>query len=186
MKIYRSCSDCQAYNSLSVIPVFKYAHLFWIPLFYCGKDYILHCDSCGLYYQGDITVDKGIAKNIKPPLWMFSGLIVIVLFLSYLFWDSKTRPERNKQQALELVANPQKGDIYEVKFDEKEFGLYKVDRVENDSVYFLVHDYAVANAYEVSQLEKGEYSDSYTMKVGYRKDDLKEIVNEGYILKVSR
>lgn len=187
VKNYRTCSDCQTYNSLSVIPVFKYAHLFWIPLFCCGKDYILHCDSCGLYYQGGgVSVDKSIAKTIKPPLWMFSGLIAIILFLSFLFWDRKTSPERNKKQALELVADPQKGDVYEVKFDEKEFGLYKVNRIENDSVYFLVHDYAVANAYEVYQLGEGEYSESYSIEVGYPKDDLKAIVNEGYILKVRR
>lgn len=186
VKIYRSCSDCQAYNSLSVIPIFKYAHIFWIPLFYAGKDYILHCDSCGLYYQGGVKVGKDISRNIKPPIWTFSGLIAIVLLIAFLLWTNITNQEKSRKQTLEYIETPQSGDIYEVKVKDDEFTLLKVDRVIGDSVYFLVHDFAVTRSYEIQTLNKEEYADKYTVSDGYTRKELKEFLKEGFIQKINR
>lgn len=186
VRISRNCSECQAVNSLFVIPVHKYVHFFFIPSFCCGKDYILKCDSCGFSYQGEVTVEKNISRDIKPPIWMFSGLILFVLFFTYIIWEDKTAPERNKKQALEYIESPQVGDIYEVKSDSAAFTLYKVSNVIGDSIYFPVHDFEVTKALDLSELQRGEYVDKYTAIDAYTKNELKQVAETGTIMKINR
>lgn len=186
VRILRNCSDCHAVNSLLVIPVHKYVHFFFIPSFCCGKEYILKCDACGLHHEGGVTIEKNISKDIKAPIWMFTGLILGILLFSYVIWDVKTGPERDKKQALEYIETPQVGDIYEIKIAEKEFTLYKVDKIAGDSIYFLANEFGVTKSYDLSDLRKKEYADKYTIPDGYTKSDLKEAIEVGTILKINR
>lgn len=75
------CPYCTAGRSIIAACSHKYLHLFWIPIFPMGRNYVFVCNSCSAEFtQKKSTIPKDIKKSFKTPLWTWIGLAAVVLF----------------------------------------------------------------------------------------------------------
>ncbi|TWP29533.1 zinc-ribbon domain-containing protein [Apibacter muscae] len=82
----QECPACKENHSLAVIPQQGYFHIFWIPVFPISRDYIPVCNSCGsTFIHKRPPIDRELKSQYKTPVWTFSGLIIIGIFLLYIF-----------------------------------------------------------------------------------------------------
>jgi len=120
----------------------QYWHLFGMPLWPRAKAAGSQCRSCGLTqeeHQIDAHHSKmvtAVKSNVRYPLRMFAGTIGLVLLATI---TTALGYGLNQEQG-KVYINPQSGQVYSVYYpdvaDKYKWGLWKVDRVTNDSVYF--------------------------------------------------
>lgn len=78
---------------------------------------------------------KGIRSEVKFPVWYFSGLVLIGIFIGFMAYADG----RDDKLEAEYLTIPQVGDVYN----------YKIDKSENyvDSMQFMVAKENVMNLY---------------------------------------
>lgn len=208
--IMTSCPNCGKLNTMHMSVYQWYSHIFWIPFFPARKQGVSHCSNCmhTIYQkQFNFALQEHYARlrtQVKTPIWTFTFSIIIAfscaLYIIYL-------NHHDKQNALNIL-NPQKGDIYEVKFSNSganqkfenarsifsltlpptnffdKFTLYKVDSVGADYVYLI------PNKYETnldSGLDELNNDTSFEVESFYMsKEELKTHFDEGDILDIDR
>ena len=183
--ISQECPKCGTENSTRMFIFQQYAHIFWIPAFPVGKKVVTECDNCK-----QVIRKNGFPKNFLPeyealkasaktPWWTFIGLVLLAIYIMWAVYAGKQDDKQNVQ----LISNPQKEDIYEVKLRDDEYTLYKVDRVEGDVVYVYANEYVVDNPSGIYKLEEKPYSkESYPIL----KLNLQYMLEKGEILDVNR
>jgi len=125
---------------------------------------------------------RALKESSKTPWWTFSGPAIVALITAWGFYVVI----RGDAENAELVLAPQKGDLYYVQKENKQFTLYKVDEAVSDSVRMLVSDYEAEKRYDVRHIkEMGDaaYSDD---TVTVRNKDIKRMFDEGTIVNVER
>lgn len=182
------CPHCGTANSLQLSVYQKYAHVFWIPFFPSGKTGATECSHCKQVLQHKefgsnvAATYETIKSQAKTPLWTFSGLVLLAALIVFGVISSK----QNNAKNAELISTPQKGDVYEIKLDYKQYTLYKVDDVVGDSVFLRVHQYETDKRTGIADLKKkGDeaYAEDILPMV---KTDLKSMLDKGEIMDVER
>lgn len=165
-----------------------YGHVFWIPLFPFGKTGVTQCSHCQQILQKNdfdpnlTEVYNAVKTNAKAPLWTFVGLGILAGLLIWCVIDSRQDKAHNTQ----LLLAPKKGDVYEIKMDDKKYTLFKVDEVVNDTIFLLMHEYQTNLAAGLSDL-KNQGTKGYGHDVlPLGKTDLMEMFNKGEIINVDR
>lgn len=181
-----ACTNCQQQNSINMYIVQRYIHIYWIP--FCpalNKEAISECTNCKEVLkkkQFPETYKNGyqdIKSNTKIPIWMFTGLGIVALILVGVFISSI----QNDSENAELVLAPKKGDIYEIELSDKNYTLYKVDKVEGNAVYMFENEYSTNQASGVQKLLlKPFYKESSPIM----KSDLKVMLEKGQIMDIER
>ncbi|MFM9944535.1 MAG: hypothetical protein ACKVQB_04815 [Bacteroidia bacterium] len=171
---------------LSVIQ--KYVHAFWIPFFPFGKTGISECLHCRQVLKLKEMPDffreeyKNIKAKSRTPIYTFTGVIVLFLFLSFLTYESGKDEKKNKL----LINSAQKGDVYRVRTEDFDYTLMKVERVNRDTVFVLKSELQADKISEISKIEeKGE--EAYQTEIStYTKNELVKMIEEGEIFNVER
>lgn len=186
--ILDKCSNCGTQNSVQMTVFQKYAHVFWIPFFPIGKTAVTECSHCKQVlekkdFTGNLKSDYELIKsNSKTPIWTFSGLALISVFIIMGEISDKQKDEKNAK----LILTPQKGDIYEIKKDYKHFTLYKVDKIAGDTVFVWVNQYETNQVSGISDL-KSKGNDAFIQEpFPILKTDLKVMLDEGEIMDIDR
>jgi len=184
-KISSACTNCQEPDSINTFVVHRYAHVYYIPFVPSAKRTIAQCSKCSYvleqhYFPESYNSEyKSLNLTTKTPIWMYSGLGILAVIIIAVFVSVKLD---NKENA-ELVLSPQKGDIYEIMLSNKEYTLYKVDKVEGNAVYMFENEFATDQASGTSDLlEKPFYKES----VPIMKSDLKMMLEKGQIMDIER
>lgn len=184
-KIKAACINCEELNSINMFVVQRYAHIYWIPLFPVAKKAVSQCTSCNHVLEKAQFPEKyksdyeDLKFTAKTPTWMFAGLGIIAVIIVAAFITS----QRNDTENAELILSPEKGDLYEVKLSDKEYTLYKVDKVEGNAVYVFENEYATNQASDAKNLVlKPFYKESSPIM----KTDLKVMLEKGQIMDVER
>lgn len=182
-----TCPLCGAIHSVSLIYQYQYAHVYGIPLFPTKKDIKGYCSACeeGINYQS--IKNNTTQYSVRFPIMSFIGLIIIVLTIagiaSYTYIDNI----QTKKLSIEYINDPKEGDIYEVKFGDKEYGLMRISGFEGDSIMMQTGEYVIDRRSGIKDLKTGEYKNKfYEERFGYTKEELLQILEEETILKVSR
>lgn len=184
-KIRAACTNCKEPNSINLFIVQRYAHVYWIPFFPAAKKAISECTKCNQVlekkqfpesYKGDY---EDLKFHAKTPIWMYSGIGIIALIIIAIFISIRLDDTENA----ELVLSPQKDDIYEVKLSDKEYTLYKVDRVEGNAVYMFENEFATDQSSGVKELLLKPF---YKESVPIMKVDLKIMLEKGQIIDIER
>lgn len=182
------CPNCGRQNSIEIYVFQKYAHVFWIPLFPIGKTALSQCDHCK-----QVLKEKQIPSSLlssyatikaqsKTPIWTFSGLALIVALIAFAFVSEKKKDEKNAK----LILSPQSGDIFEVKTEDLQYTLYKVDGLQGDSVLIRVNNYETNKVTGLSDLKrKGEAAYSEDLFAIHKKD-LQQMLDKGEIMDIER
>ena len=182
------CPNCGTQNSIDMHVFQKYAHVFWIPFFPLGKTGVSQCDHCKqvLKLKEMPTSLKTSYENLKAqtklPIWMFSGLGLLVIFIAAAVISGKKQDERNAK----LILAPKNGDVFEIKTKENQYTLYKVDEVQADSVFIRTNNFETNKASGIADLKrKGD--DSFSEEVyGFSKVELKKMLEQGEIIDINR
>jgi hypothetical protein len=179
------CENCGAQNQIHLHVFQKYAHVFWIPFFPIGKTGVSECNNCKQVLKLKqmpsalrMSYDN-LKSQTKTPIWMFAGLALIaVLVISGVISDR----EKDKKNA-QLIVAPKAGDIFEIKTKDNRYTIYKVYKVEGDSVFIQTNNFEVNTISGIADLKTKEYSDEY---YGFSKNELKEMLKKGEIIDIER
>jgi hypothetical protein len=182
------CPHCGTQNNIDIHIFEKYAHVFWIPFFPTDKTGVSECKHCKQVLKLKEMPDalRNSYENLKPqtktPIWMFSGLALIVAFVTIAIITGKQKDERNGQ----LIITPQKGDVYEIKTDDRNYTLYKIAEVQNDSVYIHPSNFQSNKASGLAELKRKGNSVYSEDLIGFSKTELKQMLDKGEIRDIER
>ncbi|SHF43224.1 hypothetical protein [Dysgonomonas macrotermitis] len=181
------CPICGVMHSVSLIYQYEYAHIYGISLFPIKKDIRGYCQACeeGINYQSIKT--NTTQHSVRYPILSFVGLILIVLaitvFASYIYIDKK----QTRELSIQCINTPEVGDIYEVKFSEKEYGLMRISDIKGDSILMQLGEYVTDRITGLKELKNGEYKDRfYDETFSYTKDELFSNLEQEVIIRVNR
>ncbi|MEP6611352.1 MAG: hypothetical protein ABJA76_05690 [Mucilaginibacter sp.] len=94
-----------------------------------------------------------IRKRTIPPIWNFSGLIVIGIAIVALAISERYRHE----QVNNFVHSPRKDDVLEIVLAYDKYTLYKIEKVEKDTAYYFANKYETTDPSGLADLKnKGE------------------------------
>jgi len=183
-----ACTSCGTKNSVQITVYQRYAHIFWIPLFPIGKTGLSQCSHCKQVlkkkeFGANLRSEYDILKfKSKTPVWTFSGIALLSVFVLTAIIGGKQREVRNST----LIAAPQAGDVYEVKRNYKQYTLYKVSSVEGDTVFLLVNEYETNKISGLSDL-KSMGDDAFDQEpMPVLKTELQEMFDNGKIIDIDR
>jgi hypothetical protein len=182
------CANCGAMAAVHISLVQKYLHVFWLPFVPIGKTGVSKCSNCKqvltlkempIAYTDVYDVLK---QQVKTPLYMYSGVVVLALIISAAIYEDV---QNSKKNAL-LITAPQKGDVFEIKTDEEQYTLYKVDNVHGDTVFVLKNEYETTKESGLNDLkEKGDTAYSRET-IELLKQTLKKMLADGEIIDIDR
>ena len=179
------CAHCKSINCIDIHVSQKYAHVFWVPFFPMKKLCYSHCEKCGetIVFNEMVSPLKESAEEVKKmtkaPVWMFSGLVLMLVFIIYGVIIEHRKEVKNKQ----LVIQPQKGDLYEIKEHVSQYTIYKVDQVEADSVFFNICNFETDRISGLKNLKTKAFSEDV---LGISKADLSTMLKKGEIIDIER
>lgn len=108
-------------------------------------------------------------------------LILFVLFGALIVW--RIVAHNNDKKNVQLVLQPQSGDIYEMATENDHYTLLKVGRVQGDSVFVHINEYEAGKKSGLSQLRDEPFSPE---EIVFTKQTLRVMLKEGKILDVER
>jgi hypothetical protein len=183
--VIEKCPNCGTANSVDMYVFQKYFHVFWIPVFPTGKLAVSECSHCKqvlkqkeMPFQIKASID-GVKSQTKTPVWTFSGLALLAILITAMVINDKQKNELNAK----LILEPRSGDIFEVKTESNNYTLYKVEKIEGDSVILAVNNYEtnkVSGLYELKV--KGFSTELYS----FHKNELKQMLADGEIMDIER
>jgi hypothetical protein len=186
--VVEKCTECGRLNSTELYIFQKYAHLFWIPFFPVGKTAVSQCDHCKKVMKPK-TMSEAVrstydiaSKQVKTPLWAFSGIAVLVVLVSIAIVISNKNDEENAR----LVDTPQSGDVFEIRTADRQYTLALVDHIEKDSVYIRYSDYETNKISGLGKLKRRGKDIYSPVTFGYGKAELKDMLNKGEIVDIDR
>ncbi|AWH84004.1 hypothetical protein HYN59_02255 [Flavobacterium album] len=185
LKINTTCTNCQTDDSLEMDLYQRYGHIWYIPFVPSGRTAVSHCGNCNTVEQepyfpaGYKSEFFRLKDTVKTPWWTYSGLGLLVALIIVMFI---VIANDNAQDA-EYIAKPKKGDIYEIKLNDSQYTLYKVDRVEGNMVFLFENEFLVDDESGIYKLkDKPFYKESYPVGL----TNLKHMLDVGEILEVER
>ncbi len=180
------CPSCASQGTTAISVFRKHAHIFWIPLFPIGKKGISQCQHCSMVLWAKEMPEQikracfNLKKESKGPLWQFSGLVLIGIFIVFSIYANG----EDKKRELEYLKAPQIGDVYEFKIKTGGYSTLKVVNVTNDSVYVSPNEYEINKISKIYRIDKPEnYSD---IVYGISNKQIQLMYNTGEIFDINR
>lgn len=136
------CPNCES-SKFFIIGEYIYAHVFWIPFFPKKKKIHPICENCNIKIEKKTltqkTIDKIKAekKNIKTPIYLFSGLFIVASFIAYLFYSNN----QHKEEVSINIKKLQFKDVIVFKTKNNIYSYGKVISVFSDTVVFNFSNY---------------------------------------------
>jgi len=181
------CPSCGESEKMYASVFGRYALIFWIPLFPIGKKGVAYCEHCKRTFERNVMPDelkqavKRTRSEVKFPVWYFSGMVLIGIFIGFMAYADG----RDDKLETEYMANPQVGDVYEYKIENKRFSSMKVLAVSDDSLVLCQNQYEVDRMTGLYKIDKSEnFVDS--MQFAVAKRDIIDLYNEGDIFDINR
>ncbi len=140
-----TCKECQK-GPLRAFTLFKYFHIYWIPLLPYARQLWLNCEHCQATYDSKEaagqSIPAGELARDKFPLRMFTGLAALVVLIGLVVWAE----QRDQEKYAALLANPQAGDLIVLKLenstdDKYPYGVAKVISSDENEVHLSPSTY---------------------------------------------
>lgn len=182
------CHYCGEENCVEIHVKQNYWHVFWIPFVPTKKVAVSVCMNCKNTLEGkDLPEDynyayQKIKSESKTPIWMWSGLGLVVLLIAFGVYTGNQNDEEN----LKLVSAPKSGDVYEFRTKEGNYTLAKVYSVKGDSVYLKWSLFETDKITGLSKIEtKSDESFSQSSE-GFTVKQLSEQMESGELIDIIR
>ncbi|HEX7846643.1 MAG TPA: zinc-ribbon domain-containing protein [Chitinophagaceae bacterium] len=186
--IFDKCPNCGNQNCVDIHVVQKYAHVFWIPFFPIGKTGISNCNHCKQVLklkempESFRNAYNNLKKQAKAPVWMFAGLGLVAVLVTIGIISDQQNDAKNRK----LIQSPQSGDVFEIKTEDKQYSLFKVGNVNQDTVYIRAHQYETNKFSGLAELKKKGESGYSEVIIPFTKDELKQMLEKGEIIDIDR
>jgi len=182
------CTNCGMLATVQISLVQKYLHVFWLPFVPIGKTGVSKCSNCKQVLKlkempvAYTDVYDVLKQQVKTPLYMYSGAVVLAIIISAAVYEDIQNGKKNTL----LITAPQKGDVFEIKTEEGQYTLYKVDGIHGDTVFVRQNQYETDKESGLSGLkQKGDTA--YTREtMELLKQTLKKMLDDGEIIDVDR
>jgi hypothetical protein len=182
------CPNCNFHSAVNYSIYTRYTSLTLIPLFPVGNIINIECNNCSKEIDFDDLdentktklIDENKKTNQKRPIWLFSGIIILICFIAFYFINFYQTDNETKV----LVKTPTFGDVYNITSSNGYYSTMRIDKVTNDSVYTTQNDY---NVYLQSEVEEINKTENYTnRKINYLKKDLLKLYDDNEIFSITR
>jgi hypothetical protein len=187
-KIDTSCKKCDSKDSIYMNIYQKYGHLFWIPLFPTSKVPVTECSHCknvtekDMFSNNMLHVFSKLKRKTKTPIWTFSGLVLVTIFVGV----SLVNHVLKARNSAKFIMEPQVGDVYQMKLDEKSYSLAKVHHVKGDTTYLQLYSYSTPNISDIDDLKAKGTAAFENKTLSVVTAELKTMLDEGKIMAVER
>lgn len=159
-------------KDIEIIGVAKYAHIFWIPLFPYSKKVVAYCPGTDAEINKNDLSQKAIdrikeaKKEMKTPVYLFAGLIILDLLIAYLSYDNY----QDEQQFAKNITNVKATDVLVFKNNDNTYSFGKVSTVIEDTIYLQISNYVyeggTPSEYRLNK-EKRDVEDFYNDEIYY-------------------
>lgn len=123
---------------------------------------------------------KAIKSDAKGPLWQFTGLALLALFIAWM----SVLINRDNAREKEYIATPLNGDVYGYRIEAGRYSTMRVVFVAPDSVHVAMNDYETNRMTGVRGIDKDE---NYSQDIfGISRGDLIELYESGDIYSIDR
>lgn len=182
------CPNCNSNSSIDYSIFTRYASLTLIPLFPVGNLINIECNNCSREIDFEDLdentkiklIDENKKTNKRRPIWLFSGIIILICFIAFYFVNLSQTDSETKV----FIKTPAFGDVYNIKSSNGYYSTMRIDKVTNDSVYLTQNDY---NVYLQSEIENINKTENYTnRKINYSKKDLLKLFDNDEIFSITR
>jgi len=186
------CEYCDEESDMEYDFQQKYFHLYFIPFIPLRKKSFVCCENCYTVFDDkhqyrDIEIKLNRVKErypIRTPIWTFSGVFILILFISWAFWQSA----RHDVTEGEYIKNPRKGDVYFIESKPAQYQTVyttlRIDKVDKDNVYVTYNDTSVSKYTKVFSILNQRY---YTDKKGmYTRNKILDLYKKDSIISVTR
>ena len=186
--IMDKCPSCGQQGSVQLHVYQKYAHIYWIPIFPTKKIVNSQCGHCKQVLDEKQMLDSfanalvTLKANAKAPKYLFAGSAVLVVLIVALFIGISNDNKEN----LAFITAPQKGDVYEVKTGTSQYTLYKVEKLEGDSVFVKMSEFEADKLSGLSKIKSKGSSVYAADNFGFSKNELKQMLEKNEIIDVDR
>ena len=183
------CPNCGTQGSVEIHIAQQYAHVFWIPMVATVKKGVSQCNFCKqvLKYKempSNLQTEyNNLKTRVKPPIWMFSGLAILAVFIAFTIVDTKQKAAKNAT----IIKVPIVGDVFEIKTAENHYTLYKVTAIKGDTVLIIANKYEADKSTALYKIKaKGDSAYSSEEPFIYTKAELKTMFDKGEIMDIDR
>jgi hypothetical protein len=183
-----NCPHCEN-NSSMIYSVFgKYTHIYWIPFFPYKKITLTECTNCKKTFDYKelpenikTKIDREKERNpVKIPIWMFSGLFILVGIISFGFYNSYQKDINDA----EYIKNPKVGDVYYIKMADREFTTARIDKTTRTNIYLTNNDYVTDLESGIDKIDKNENYTKYKDTVSFIQ--IQEVFKDNLIISIKR
>ncbi|TNE80422.1 MAG: hypothetical protein EP332_07740 [Bacteroidetes bacterium] len=179
------CPHCNSKGSIQLVCFVRHVRFLGIPLFPIRKEVLNQCDHCGKRANHrqlpEIQTEEELLKyQTKIPLQYLSGLILFLVLSGVLIFLLSDRNSPSVKRILE----PQQGDVYQVKTDDRMYTLWLVDSIGSDSIYLRRNLFIVNTLNYAPQIAAD--SNFNTLPFASTKTDLLQLKKKGKIVHVQR
>ena len=186
--LFDKCSNCGTPNSIEMVVYQRYAHIYWIPFFPIGKTGGTYCSHCKQvlpnkeFSETLKTSFSNLKSASKTPIWTFTGLALAAVLI---VWGVSMSKQKDQENAA-LIVDPRKGDIYEVRLGNKQYTLFKVDKVVGDTVFLFMNEYETNKSSGLADLKRKGDKVFIQEPLPMLKSELKNRLDEGEIIGIDR
>lgn len=169
--LYDPCPNCRATSSIQMNIYQRYAHVFWIPFFPIGKTGVSVCESCRQVLQLKQMPESlkpaydSVKSNTRIPVWTFIGVFLIAGGIVAGVISEKQTAEKVSK----LIMAPKQNDVFQIKLKDEQYTLYKVTKVQHDTVYFVANKYTIDQESHIEDLATKGYDESTTYGIPIKK-----------------
>jgi len=175
------CPSCGSTGTVQMLVAQKYSTVFFIPYAPMGQEAVAHCHNCGATFNKK-TFTESLKQSYnkitkRPPLWMYIGSGLSAAFMVFVVWLIVHMQRENERMALQ----PETGNVYDVRINDKVFTLFKVTAVKGDSIYLVQNQYTAGDYSGFDQLRDKPYqAEAHAV----HKKQIKEWYDSGFIRNV--
>ncbi len=184
--LFEPCPNCNTANSVQMNVFQQYAHIFWIPIFPIRKTGVSVCTNCRQVLKekqmpASLKLSyQNLKSDTKIPIWHFTGIfLVFLVVIAVVISDKQTSDKVSK-----LIMSPKKDDVFQIKLKDDVYTLYKVKKVEGDTVYFFANKYQTSEESGLSGLSDKEFDTAETY--GLSKSELNNMNKNDEIIDIER
>ncbi|WP_426060245.1 hypothetical protein [Hymenobacter sp. B1770] len=183
-----NCPSCAAAETLQLSLFSRYVHIYWVPVLPYSKPVVAQCGHCQRAWEGkELPAEvqesaRGFKKETRAPLWHWSGLALIAIFIAWAVVASSQDARANA----DYLAAPRPGDIYTVRSDEDQsiYSLLKVVSAKGNAVELVANKFEVNDNHPIGKLNS---ADKYSKEsFSLTQFELQIMQNKGQITDVDR
>lgn len=153
----------------------------WIPIFpykIINEFECVHCRSVLEYSEMGSELKPTYSSFVSrtPPIWSFSGIIIILGIFAYSFISSMPDTEK----LVSMINSPEVDRIFDYKMNETTYSTFKVCSFDDNVIRVVYNQYQAKNTIDMERLSEPNFFEQDTVEIEI--ETLLKDVEDGIII----